>query len=129
MRRESARTVGSRCQTGHTRNYPRIEDQGAEDQQEPLQGDRFLEKRLAKADYNTRNITKFAILTPTRILHFQQLTTGAWLAFSVTERNAKNWQESGRGRSLYFKRPDRQRAHRRAGSAHRRRRERSPHHF
>src|SRR5580698_5915003 len=62
MRRESARTVGSGCQTGHSRHYPRIEDQGAEDQQEPLQGDRSLEKPLAKADCNTRNITKFVIL-------------------------------------------------------------------
>jgi hypothetical protein len=39
VRRAGVRAVRSRCQTGHSRIYSRIEDQGTEDQQEPLQGD------------------------------------------------------------------------------------------
>ena len=41
--RAGVRAVRSRCQTGRSRHYSRIEDQGAEDQQEPLQGDRSLD--------------------------------------------------------------------------------------
>src|SRR5580658_3568766 len=50
------------------------------------------------------------------------------LLFVVAKRNAENRQGNERGRSFYPKRPDRQRAHCRAGSAHQGRRERSSHH-
>jgi|SRR5580658_7501975 hypothetical protein len=72
MRRESAWTVGSGCQTGHSRHYPRIEDQDARDQQGPLQGDKFLEEQVA-GPCEFRNFTKFVVLIPDKPLSFSNL--------------------------------------------------------
>ena len=139
MRRTRVRALGRRCQTRHSANHAGNEDQVIEDQQASLQGNRSLEGQLElrllfaptlqELCRRIRQLTESVNLAARQYLFFHQLTLGARLAFSHRkERMLRIHRKENGDVVVHPKRPDRQREHCGVGSAHRRGRERPPHH-
>src|ERR1700693_4076786 len=91
MPRAGVRAVGGGCQTGRSRNYSRIEDQGLKDQQAPLQGDPskdiwlsgLIRTYLTRNFYELRRLTRFRELSDSVIPFNSAACYWNWTCISI----------------------------------------------